>query len=134
MRLLRLLATASLAVACTTAAADAPATIAAQYAAQAGSGFSASPTRGQTLFTARHGVNAELASCTACHTATPASVGRHAITGKTIAPMATAANPERLTDPAKVEKWFRRNCREVIGRECSAGEKADVMAWLIKGA
>jgi len=34
-------------------------------------------------------------------------------------------------DPAKVEKWFRRNCNDVMGRECTAGEKADVLAWLL---
>ena len=36
-----------------------------------------------------------------------------------------------FSDPAKVEKWFRRNCNDVAGRECTAGEKADVLAWLI---
>ena len=56
--------------------------------------------------------------------------GRHAGTGKSIAALAPAFNPERFTDPAKVEKWFKRNCHDVLGRECSAAEKADVMAWL----
>ena len=44
--------------------------------------------------------------------------------------MAVSANPARFTDPDKVEKWFRRNCNSVLGRECSAAEKADVIAWL----
>jgi hypothetical protein len=57
--------------------------------------------------------------------------GKHASTGKPIAAMAPAFNAERFTDPAKTEKWFRRNCNDVIGRECSAGEKADVLAWLL---
>jgi hypothetical protein len=30
-----------------------------------------------------------------------------------------------------VEKWFTRNCRDVLGRECTPAEKADIMAWLI---
>jgi len=30
-----------------------------------------------------------------------------------------------------VDKWFRRNCKDVLSRECSAAEKADVMAYLI---
>ena len=34
-------------------------------------------------------------------------------------------------DPAKVEKWFRRNCNDVASRACSPLEKADVMAWLL---
>lgn len=27
------------------------------------------------------------------------------------------------------EKWFRRNCTEVVGRECSAAEKADFIVF-----
>ena len=54
----------------------------------------------------------------------------HAATGKTIQPLAPAANAQRFTDTAKVEKWFRRNCNDVVGRECSAQEKADILAWL----
>ncbi|MBN8279455.1 MAG: DUF1924 domain-containing protein [Gammaproteobacteria bacterium] len=69
-------------------------------------------------------------SCTTCHTADPRNPGRHVVTGKTIEPMAPAANPRRLTDAAKVEKWFRRNCRDVLDRECTAAEKADVVAYL----
>ena len=45
--------------------------------------------------------------------------------------LAPAFNPERFTDPAKSEKWFRRNCNDVLARECTAAEKADVLAWLI---
>ena len=52
-------------------------------------------------------------------------------TGKVIGPLAPAFNPERFTDAAKTEKWFRRNCNDVMGRECTAGEKADVLAWLL---
>jgi Domain of unknown function (DUF1924) len=40
------------------------------------------------------------------------------------------ANPKAFTDSAKVDKWFRRNCKDVLARECSAGEKADVLAYL----
>ena len=47
-----------------------------------------------------------------------------------IAPLAPAFNPERFSDPAKVEKWFRRNCNDVLSRECTAVEKADVLAYL----
>ena len=39
----------------------------------------------------------------------------------------------RFTDPAKTEKWFRRNCTEVLGRECSAAEKADFIQFLAEG-
>lgn len=83
--------------------------------------------RGQRFFTSTHG---QEWSCASCHTERPLVDGRHANTGKPIAPLAPAANPRRFTDEAKVEKWFRRNCNDVLGRECSADEKADVRAWL----
>lgn len=70
-------------------------------------------------------------SCSTCHTTRPTQPGRHAKTDKTIAPLAPAANAERFTRPAKVDKWFRRNCNDVVGRECSAQEKADLLAWLL---
>lgn len=61
----------------------------------------------------------------------PVQAGKHASTGKPIAALAPTVTPERFTDPAKVEKWFRRNCNDVLGRECSPAEKADVMSWLM---
>jgi mono/diheme cytochrome c family protein len=84
--------------------------------------------RGQALFTARHGAQW---ACASCHGAAPIQTGRHASTGKPIAPLAPAFNAQRFTDTAKTEKWFRRNCNDVLGRECTAAEKADVLAWLM---
>jgi hypothetical protein len=89
--------------------------------------FGATATRGAEFFRSRHGGEW---SCSSCHTDNPGAIGRHASTGKPIQPLAPAANSQRLTDPAKVEKWFRRNCRDVLGRECTPREKADVVAWL----
>lgn len=86
------------------------------------------PTRGQQFFTSKHGKDW---SCSSCHGATPTLDGKHASTGKVIAPLAPAFNAERFIDPAKTEKWFRRNCNDVVGRECTASEKADVLAWLL---
>jgi len=103
-----------------------PAELLAGYVAQ--SGQAAQPARGQEFFTTKHGKDW---SCSSCHTATPTGEGKHASTGKVIGPMASAFNPERFTDLAKSEKWFRRNCNDVVGRECSATEKADVLAWLL---
>lgn len=105
--------------------AETPAALAAAYAREAGAPPSAE--RGQQFFTTRHG--AEWA-CASCHGAVPVQAGRHAATGRTIAALAPAANPARLTDPAKVEKWLGRNCKDVAGRACSAQEKADVLTWL----
>ncbi len=86
-----------------------------------------SAVRGQQFFQSRHGKDW---SCASCHTADPTRSGKHAVTGRVILPMAPAINPQRFTDAAKTEKWFRRNCRDVVGRECSALEKGDVLAWL----
>ena len=102
-----------------------PAEQQAGFTAQAG--VPAQAERGQQLFTTKHGKEW---SCSSCHTAVPTVNGKHASTGKMIAPMAPAFNPERFTDAAKTEKWFRRNCNDVVGRECTPGEKADVLAWL----
>lgn len=98
----------------------------ATYSAQAGA--PAQAARGQQLFTSKHGKDW---SCSTCHTATPTVEGKHASTGKPIGPLAPALNPDRFADAAKTEKWFRRNCNDVMGRECSAAEKADVLAWLL---
>jgi hypothetical protein len=70
-------------------------------------------------------------SCSSCHTDNPAAEGKHAETGKLIKPFAPAANPERFTDMKKVKKWFRRNCNDVLDRECTAQEKGDVLAYLL---
>jgi hypothetical protein len=74
--------------------------------------------------------NADTPSCTSCHGIDPRAAGKTR-TGKPIDPMAVSATPDRYTDPAKVEKWFRRNCRQVLGRECSAQEKGDWLSWVL---
>ena len=103
-----------------------PAEILSGYTAQAGQ--PASPARGQKIFTTRQGGEW---SCASCHGAVPTQTGKHASTEKAIKPLAPAFNPERFTDAAKSEKWFRRNCKDVMARECSAAEKADVLSWLM---
>ena len=89
-------------------------------------GFSAQ--RGERFFRSAHGGDW---SCASCHTDNPLAAGRHAKTGKTIAPLAPAANRERFTDAATAEKWFRRNCNDVLGRACTAQEKGDVLEYLM---
>lgn len=103
-----------------------PAQLLDHYAAQAGT--APAPDAGRKLFTSRHGRDW---SCASCHGAAPTSPGRHASTGRPIRPLAPAFNPERFTDAAKTEKWFRRNCNDVLGRECTASEKANVLGWLL---
>lgn len=73
-----------------------------------------------------------LRSCRSCHGENPAAMGKHITTGRKIEPMAPAVNPDRLTRKKKIEKWFRRNCKWTLGRECSAQEKSDVLLYLNK--
>ena len=97
------------------------------WTAQAGA--SAKADRGQALFNQRQGGEW---SCASCHGTPPTAQGKHASTGKAIAPLAPAFNAKAFTDTAKVDKWFKRNCKDVFSRECSAQEKADVLAYLIQ--
>lgn len=113
------------------AAAEPPADFMARYAQQAGVAVSAlSPARGEALYRTEHpGKNGTAQSCASCHTANPKQAGQTRV-GKRIEPLAPSANLKRFTDAAKVEKWFRRNCTDVLARECSAQEKGDFIAWL----
>ncbi len=113
-------------LAAASASAATPAEILKGFEAPGIAGFSAQ--RGERFFKARHGGDW---SCASCHTEDPLARGRHATTGKTIAPLAPGANAERFTDAARVEKWFRRNCNDVLGRPCSAQEKGDVLEYLM---
>ena len=98
----------------------------AEWSAKAGrSGDAAS---GAAFFSNKHGREW---ACASCHHAPPTREGAHALTGKVIRPMAPAFNAQAFTSSRKVNKWFRRNCSDVLGRECSAAEKADVMAYVL---
>lgn len=70
-------------------------------------------------------------SCATCHTDNPAVQGKHSETDKLIKPLAPSANAERFTDMKKVAKWFKRNCNDVLDRECTAQEKGDVLTYLL---
>lgn len=113
-----------------------PAELLASYqadAAKQSAGFQAAAQRGAEFHARRFAVSAKMPACASCHTDNPAQPGRHVVTDKAIKPLAPAANAERFTDAAKVEKWFKRNCTEVVGRECTAAEKADFIAYLMGG-
>lgn len=86
-----------------------------------------SATRGQAFYSAKAG---DL-SCASCHGESPKAQGKHAKTGKDILPLAPAANAQRFSDAAKVEKWFGRNCKDVLSRACTAQEKGDFIAYLL---
>ena len=95
------------------------------YEAQSGKALS---SRGEQFFNAKHGKEW---SCATCHEAPPNHDTKHIVTGKVIKPLSPNSNASRFSDLAKVEKWFKRNCNDVLARECSAQEKADVLSWLI---
>ena len=85
--------------------------------------------RGQAFFNRKFGRDFE--NCAACHGAVPVKPGKDLVSEKAIAPLAPAARAGAFADRVAVEFSFRVNCKEVVGRECSAGEKADILAWLI---
>lgn len=106
-----------------------------QYATQARqenaayTGFSAE--RGANFFRAeRNHSDGKKVSCAICHTSDPRKEGKTRA-NKVIEPLAPIANPQRFTDQAKVEKWFGRNCKDVLERVCTAQEKGDFMQYLV---
>ncbi len=115
-----------------TALAGSPKALLQRYAKQAGisvNDFSAA--RGRAFFLARHkGGKPATPSCSTCHTQNPRNAGKTR-TGKRIKPMALSRTPGRFSDPKKVEKWFRRNCRSVLGRACTPREKGDFITFMM---
>lgn len=123
-------ATALVCAAILPAQADVIADLLQRYEAQGGSAFAAS--RAQELWT-RPFVDSKTGDkrrCSTCHTEDLRRTGKHATTGKSIEPLAPSANPKRLTDAEHVEKWFSRNCKWTLGRECSPQEKGDFLVMI----
>lgn len=90
-----------------------------------------SAARGEALHRTRHnGGKPDTPACTSCHGDNPRAGGQTR-TGKAIDPIAVSITPARYTDAAKVEKWFRRNCNEVLGRECTPREKGDWITYMM---
>jgi hypothetical protein len=87
--------------------------------------------RGAAFWQVSHpGPDGQMRRCGDCHGEDVTRPGRHVRTRKPIEPLAPSANPKRLTDTAEIEKWFRRNCDWTVGRECTAQEKGDLLAFL----
>ena len=95
-------------------------------------GFSRFSTeRGEHLFRTNFSTSKpDTPSCTTCHTRDATKTGQTRA-GKDIEPMAASASPKRYTDQAKTEKWFGRNCNNVLGRECTATEKGDFITFML---
>ena len=102
----------------------------ARYKSEGASGFDAG--RGMKNWNKEsRNEDGEMTSCTTCHTKDLTKEGRHHKTDKVIKPMAPSVNPERLTDVKKIGKWFKRNCNDAWGRECTAQEKGDFLKFLL---
>ncbi len=69
-------------------------------------------------------------SCASCHTKDLTQNGKHVKTRKLIKPMSPSVNPERLSNARKVNKWFKRNCKWTMGRECTAQEKSNFLVYI----
>lgn len=131
----RLISIIVLACALAPAAGESPKALLDFYASEAKttdpgfSGFSAE--RGEHLFRTKFSTGKpDTPSCTTCHTTDPRKTGQTRA-GKDIEPMAASVNPKRYSDQAKAEKWFGRNCNNVLGRECTATEKGDFITFML---
>ena len=112
------------------AQADPVSELEAEYQAQGAGDFSAAAGEAlwnRTFVDAKKG---DKRSCTTCHTTDLKQSGKHARTGKVIEPMAPSVNPKRFTEVKKIKKWFVRNCKWTLGRECTAQETGDVLAFV----
>ena len=86
--------------------------------------------RGAAFYRATH-PGGKQGSCTSCHGNSPLDTGKTRA-GKDIAPMAVSKSPARYTDKDNVEKWFTRNCQDVLGRACTAKEKGDFITYMMR--
>jgi hypothetical protein len=117
------------------AAGESPKSLLDFYASEAKAsdpGFSAfSAERGEHLFRTNFSTGKpDTPSCTTCHTTDARKAGQTRA-GKDIEPMAASANPNRYSDQAKTEKWFGRNCNNVLGRDCTPLEKGDFITFML---
>ncbi|MBU1214688.1 MAG: DUF1924 domain-containing protein [Gammaproteobacteria bacterium] len=87
--------------------------------------------KGKKDWTREEVVDGEKMSCATCHGTDFSKPGKHHKTGKVIEPMSMKVNAERFTDVKKIEKWFKRNCKDAWGRECTVQEKADFLTFLL---
>lgn len=99
-----------------------------QYQSQGAGPFSAAA--GEKFWEQQNNHAGEPRRCALCHSSNLSATGKHAVTGKAIKPLAPSANPERLTDVEKIEKWLERNCKWTLGRSCTPQEKGDVLTMI----
>ncbi len=89
-----------------------------------------SAERGKAFYFSEHKDTGEVMSCASCHSDNAKGIGKTRA-GKEIKPIAPAANAKRFTELKKVEKWFKRNCKDVLARPCTSQEKGDFLTYLL---
>lgn len=102
----------------------------AKYKSEGASSFDAEKARKEWNKEVK-GEEGEMISCNTCHGKDLSKSGQHHKTKKVIDPMSVKVNAERFTDEKKIEKWFKRNCKDVWNRECTAQEKGDFLTYLL---
>ncbi|MBL3526671.1 MAG: DUF1924 domain-containing protein [gamma proteobacterium endosymbiont of Lamellibrachia anaximandri] len=131
MKIFSIAVLASLAFLVTPAAkADSVATLKALYQSQGAKDFNREVGEALWHKILQHRQSGQQRSCVDCHGKNLKLPGKHIRTGKVIEPLAPSVNPKRFSDQRKVEKWFTRNCKWTLGRECSSQEKGDLLVYL----
>jgi hypothetical protein len=127
---IRVLLGAIAAVCAPRANADTVADLLKQYESLGASNFSASTAESMWTKSFPDAKTGDQRKCALCHSEDLKRTGKHAVTGKAIEPLAPSANPKRLTDAEHVEKWFSRNCKWTLGRECTPQEKGNFLVMI----
>ena len=102
-----------------------------QYRAQGSKPFDPAEGKGAWNRKVENREAGEARSCSGCHGADLRQPGKHLQTGKVIDPMAPSVNSKRLTDPAFIEKWLKRNCQWTFGRPCTLHEKGTFLSFIL---
>ena len=89
------------------------------------------PDMGRNFFKREFTIKGKQVSCSSCHTDNPANTGKNIVTGKPIKPLSPVVEKSRFTDLDKIEKNFTDHCNDILGRDCTAQEKGDYIAYLL---
>lgn len=89
------------------------------------------PDIGRQFFTRKLLVEGKEVSCSSCHTDNPANMGENINTHKKIQPLSPVVNKTRFADLEKTEEKFTEHCNDIRGKDCTAQEKCDYIAYLL---
>ncbi|AGZ81351.1 DUF1924 domain-containing protein [Campylobacter fetus] len=88
--------------------------------------------RGGVIFKTKNiGKDNQLLSCESCHGSDLTKSANNVFTNKTLEPLSPNANSSRLTDVKDVQKWLKRNFKDVYQREGTPLEKGDVLYYIL---